>query len=370
MTEILRVAHSPEAILVGTVPAHPEQTALVEARGATLCWTAPADSALPSALIHDANRATDWLWEIYGTEAAAAILAHGPGEDEAELSPTGAGAESRVLEAARALAHLTWAECWWPASTLADVAPLELPLLRAEKAIAAGAIEHLLDDDEAVERALAAAVDAVHRLAQLSADPDLGTRAQDVADRLRELAEDYGTELPEPAPVVPPDRTMFALAAGDGGTADGIVVSRGSSSVDWTLVPQGTVDAAAEASWAVVRRDGASVVEATVPRAPEPAGAAPTRSPLAARFGPVEFPLEPADSGEVTGRAPLPAAVLLLPAAERTLTVYAPDFAPADAVAQTGPEVTARRAAIVTGARARLTAPTATLAERVAGRRR
>jgi hypothetical protein len=132
-----------------------------------------------------------------------------------------------------------------------------------------------------------------------------------------------------------------------------VVVLRGSSPVDWALVPQGAVDAAADATWAVVRRGGQSVLEVSAPG---------TGVPLRARFGPLDVALDEQGDGAV----PVPASVLLLPAAQRVLTVYAPDFAAQDTPED--PDAPARRAAIVALARARLAAPDATLTERAAGR--
>jgi len=313
--------------MTGPLP-HPERTALLEGRGATLHWDVLTGGP-PATEVHDDRRAADWLWEIDGDSGA------------------------------RTLAYLGWARAWWPASTVAGVPALDPALLAAELAVATAAVEHLLDDEHAVERALAAAVGAVHPLAALAADPELGSAAAELAAQLAELADDHGIMLPDPVPASP-SRSGFALAAG--GMAEGdVVVLRGSSAVDWALVPQGTVDAAADATWTVVRRGGESVLEVSVPMAP-----AATGIPLAARFGPVELSLGERADGAVTGHAPVPASVLLLPAAQRVLTVYAPGFATPEAPAD--PDAAARRAALVAMARDRLTAPDATLTERAAAR--
>jgi hypothetical protein len=300
---------------------HPEQTALLEARGATLYWDVLTDGP-PVVEVHDDQAAADWLWEL---------------DDDA--TP------------ARTLAYLVWARAWWPASAVAGVPPLDPALLAAELAVATAAVDHLLDDEEAVERAVAAAAGAVHPLATLTADPDLGDRATELAARLADLADDHGITLPDPVPPAP-SRSGFALAAG-GAAGQDVVVLRGSSAVDWALVPQGAVDAAADATWAVVRRGGESVLEVSVPG---------TGVPLRARFGPLDVALDEQGAGAV----PVSASVLLLPAAQRVLTVYAPGFATPDAPGD--PDAPARRAAIVAMARARLTAPDATLTERAAGR--
>jgi hypothetical protein len=177
-------------VLVGARPPHSEQTALVEARGALLLWDALDRRAHPAAEIHDLDLAADWLWEIYGPEASNAILA---GADRVAVE-----AHSASLAAARQLAHLRWAEAWWPSSHEAAVPALSIGMLRAEAAWHTAGVEHLLDDEEAVERALAD-VDLA-AVAVLEGDPLLGPEARALAAGLAELAEDYGVALrTEPA---------------------------------------------------------------------------------------------------------------------------------------------------------------------------
>lgn len=112
----------------------------------------------------------------------------------------------------------------------------------------------------------------------------------------------------------------------------------------------------------MVRRQGSTFLEVAVSPGPREG----TR--LAARFGRVDVALDDTDGlGRITGRTAVPPTVLLLPPAQRVLTVYAPDFAaPAPEPDPGGP---ARRAAIVAYARSRADSPTATLTERLAGRR-
>jgi hypothetical protein len=337
----MRVERTGTDLLVGDWPPHPERTALLEARGALLAWDVLADDLAPSARVHDPDLAADWLWEVYGA-AAASILG---GADEVTVPADG---DWRVRDAGRVVAHLGWAEAWWPASPTAGVPALDPALLRAEVAVATGAVEHLLDDEDATERALAA-------IGPFTADPAVDA----LAARLVALAEDYGVVLAE---AVVPSRSTFALAAGGGDRSDGVTVLSGADAVDWALVPQGVVDAAADAQWSVVRRQGSTFLEVVVSPGPR-AG-----TPLAARFGQVDVALDDTDGlGRVTGRTPVPPTVLLLPPAQRVLTVYAPDFA--DPATTPDPDVTTRRVAIVAYARSRVGSPTATLTERLAGRR-
>jgi hypothetical protein len=327
----MRIDRNDTEILVGDWPPHPERTALLEARGALLAWDVLADDAVPAARVHDEAQAADWLWEIYGT-AASEILG---GATEATVPVDG---DWRVRSASRVLAQLGWVEAWWPASQTAGIPAVDQDLLQAERAVATSEVEHLLDDEDATERALSAAalVDAF-------------------AARLAELAENYGVVLRE---VVAPSQVDFALAAGTDRPA-GVTVLSGTDPVDWALVPSGVVDAAADAEWAVVRSQGATYLEVAVPLVTR------ARPSLAARFGQVDVRLDQTDGfGRLTGRAPVPPTVLLLPPAQRVLTVYAPDFAQPG---QAEDGSAARREAIIAYARSRAGLPTATVTERLAG---
>src|SRR2546423_9711150 len=190
---------------------HPEQTARVEAAGALVSWDLLGGPE-PVVEVHDADRAAEWLWELD---------------------------EPATLAAVQRLTHLNWARAWWPASTVAGVPPLHLAVLAAEIAVATAAVSHLLDDDEAVERALSA-------LLPLPLHPEL----DGLADELAELAADFGVEVP--APVAVARRDDYALAASGARQPYGLVVQQGTTPVDWSLVPPGAVDAAADASWTIL----------------------------------------------------------------------------------------------------------------------
>jgi hypothetical protein len=284
--------------------------------------------------VDDPERAAEWLWEVYGS-AADGILG---GAEEVAVPSAG---DWRVRDACRTVAQLNWAEMWWPASASADVPALDPAVLRAERAVALSTVEHLLDDQDAVARALASVV-------------SLDVPAE-LAARVAALTEDYGVVL-SPAPT--PNRSGFALAAGGADGATGTTVLTGSSAVDWTLVPAGVVDAAAPAEWAVLRRQGTTVLEVSVAPGPRPGPR------LAARFGEVDVTLDAVDGlGRLTGSAPVPPTVLLLPPDRRAVTVYAPGFAEP---ATPDPGAEARRAAIIAYARTRTGSPDATLTERTA----
>jgi hypothetical protein len=324
----MRVSRS-DGLVAGIWPQWPEVTAHLEAAGAVLAWDVLAGDVAPSARVHDPGRAAGWLWEVYGSAAAAEILG---GAGEVTVSAAGP-----VLAACRTAAQLNWAQAWWPASVTAGVPALDPGVLQAERAVALSTVEHLLDDPDAVARALVAVPD----------DPEL-------ADRVTALAEDYGVTLSVPAPA----RSGYALAAGGAAGGGGTTVLTGSSPVDWRLVPAGAVDAAASAEWAVVRRRGTTVVEVTVPAGPRPAPG------LAAWFGDVAVALTGLDElGRLTGSAPVPPSVLLLPPERRTVTVHAPGFAVAG---PPDPGAQARQAAIVAYARSRAGSPHATRTEQLA----
>jgi hypothetical protein len=322
-------------IVVGDWPEQPEVVALLEGAGAVLAWDVLAGAAVPAARVDEPERAADWLWEIYG-DAADGILG---GAEEVDEAPAGDG---RVRDACRTVAQLNWAQVWWPASATAGVPALDPVVLHAERAIALSTVEHLLDDQDAVARAM----DSVVSL-DTAAHPEL-------AERVRALAEDYGVVL---APAAAPVRSAYALAAGGAGSA-GTTVLTGSSTVDWTLVPTGVVDAAAPAEWAVVRRQGTTVLEVSVAPGPR------LGPRLAARFAEVDVTLDAVDGmGRLTGSAPVPPTVLLLPPDRRAVTVYAPGFAEPTTP---DPGAEARRAAIIAYARSRAGSPAATLTERTA----
>ncbi|MBB5800629.1 hypothetical protein F4560_000397 [Saccharothrix ecbatanensis] len=333
----MRVSRS-AGIVVGDWPASPEVVALVEGAGALLAWDVLRDDVVPAARVHDPERASEWLWEVYG-DAADAILGDA---DEVDVPVAG---DWRVRDACRVVAQLNWAEAWWPASVVAGVPALDPAVLGAERAVAVSTVEHVLDDPDAVERALASVVSFD------VTDPEL----VGLADRVGVLAEDYGVVLAL-APAAVAGRSEFALAAGGVDWSDEVAVLTGTSTVDWTLVPHGVVDAAAPVEWAVVRRQGATVLEVSVAAGPRP-------GPLAARMGEVVVALDEVDGlGRITGSAPVPPTVLLLPPDRRVVTVYAPGFA----VAPSGPGAEARRAAIIDYARSRVGSPGATLTERTA----
>nr|BFF27861.1 hypothetical protein GCM10025732_58260 [Glycomyces mayteni] len=315
---------------------------LVEARGALLYWDALDLRPHPAAEVFDARAAGEWLWEVYGPETAADVL-----DGAASVATEW---DSPVLAAARNLALLHWAGAWWPASHAAAVPALPADLLRAETAWYTAGLDHLLDDEAAVERALAD-VD----LTALTGRTDHETAA--LAADLADLADAFGVELRSAAM----RREDWALAAG--GAEPGLAVASGSAPIDWSLVPARALDAAGEATWRFENRSGAWMLAVTAPAAP---GAVPTA--LTAVVGAVEVPLHyDPDTNTFGGEAPAPPEFAMRLGGGRPIEVRSPGYvADGPDRASSDPDRAERRAALVAFARERLASPAATLTERSA----
>lgn len=330
------VSRSEGVIRVGEMPSLPERTALVEARGALLAWDVLGDAPVPAAEIHDAEQAAEWLWEVYGPDGAAAVLGDAT---EVELAP--------VDGPVAVLAWLRWAQAWWPASVIAGIPSLDPALLAAEIAVHTAAVEHLLDDEDAVTRALA------------DVTTPFGDEVETVLvlrEQVEAIADDFGVTL---LPAEQGRRADWALAAGEP-MRDGLRLRSGATAVDWSLVPAGVLDAAAPAWWELRRTAGATVLSVSVEAAPS---ARPVE--LLARCAPdFEVPLHP-DGNAFVGVTAVDVTWLTEDIAP---VVYAPRFAAADRIG--APVDMASQSAVLGLARARLTSPDASLTEREAGRRR
>ena len=324
------------------------RTALVEARGALLSWDVVSDERFPDAEVHSPREAAGWLAEVYGDAVAAAVLT---GADTAVTLPE----SPELLDAVHRLGRLLWAADWWPAGI--QIPALDAALLAAETAVAAHAVAHLLDDDDATERALAQATAAPSTLAAIAADFPADAAA--LLDAITAVADDHGIEL---SPALPgADAAEWALAAGAHAAADeGIELSQGSALVRWADVPAQTVAADSDARWSLRHVGGASQLHVSVAAVP---GA---KAELWARFGPESVDIDiPLHSNGVlfTGRAPVAASVALLPHDERTLWVRDPLLAPTTDATESDDD----RAALLACAQQRLGDPHASLTERAAG---
>ncbi|MGJ0203978.1 hypothetical protein [Leucobacter sp. gxy201] len=250
------------------------------------------------------------------------------------------------LRALRRLAWLAWAEAWWPAGR--RIAPLSKALLRGEIAVATAAVSHLLDDEDAVERALddAVAARAAAGLRALVRHEALAPAARALLAQLAGLAEDWGVELDptgftgadlveEPEAVqAPPEPEGWALAAGSsragpgagqGGTGSPVVEGR--SPIPWDGLPSGVLDAEAEAEWEITEAGGAMrlrVSAAAAPRVVFPIVEPRAHADLRAVYG--EAALGVAAPMRLIGdvyaaEAPLPVAAMLLPPSQRGVRV-------------------------------------------------
>ncbi|MGX1934290.1 hypothetical protein [Microbacterium resistens] len=306
-------------------PAPPSATALVEGRGALLRWRIDG-SATPTALVLHPGIAQEWLADVYGDEVAEAVRSVAPAD-----SPRTLPADEGPLRAElRRWAHLSWARSWWPAGLA--LPPLSAGLIDAERILLTAGLEHLLDDEDAVVRALA---DGRAALAALAAAPSpVSAESDALARTLVGLAEDYGVDLEAasaPTPVVasagsaPRARDDWALAAGGATGAAGRAVASGTAAVPWAAVPAQTLHADADARWAILADAGTHTL-----RIEADAVAGGEAGPLRARFGPdprhspprgVEVVLRH-DGERFAGEVPVSVETLILPVARRTLRIW------------------------------------------------
>ncbi|MDQ0728401.1 hypothetical protein [Microbacterium sp. W4I20] len=353
------VAHVSPGRLEATDP--PFLTAVVEAAGGLLLTDATVDATVeadvreirvPDAVIDDVDAAGAWLADLYGPEVADAV------RQGAETSPewTGPG-DAGIADAVHRLGQLTWARAWWPAG--ARIPAVDPSLLAAEIAVTSDLLSHLLDDDEAVERALRDAADIRSALAALPSA--LAAEGAQLAAALHDLADDLGVEL-LPARE---NREDWALAAGGTGpVADrpGIEVASGTAPVRWADVPAQTVDAEGLARWSLRQSDGSLMLQIEVPAVDADFAA----RALRARFGPADSDIDVAlerQGGRFRGETAVAASVAFLPAGERMLWVRDPALASSPGEPDSGSD----RERVLRHASARWGAPGASFAERVAG---
>ncbi|OZB82060.1 MAG: hypothetical protein B7X32_14865, partial [Microbacterium sp. 13-71-7] len=295
-------------------PPAPAHAALLETAGALLIWDAVDPAAPPTATVWDPELAVDVAWQVYGPGAVPVLL-----EQTGAFAPGPAPA----LDHARRAALATWAAAWWPASALAGIPPLDPRILAVERADALLAVEHLLDGEEVLLRALTEGASAARTL-RLAPGIDAAVRAGLAAlgARVEEAAADRGVAT-DGIPAAMPAREDFALAASATARPAADVLAEGAEALDLSAFAPGTVDAAGSAHWQVHTGEGGVVLEISAPRAPAVSPA--DHGPLDAVFAGVALTLAP-EPGRFAGSVAVPATILLTPPAARTLALASPGY--------------------------------------------
>jgi hypothetical protein len=348
--------------------------AVLDVAGAVLAWPVLGNPGPPTAEIHDAGRAQQWLWAVYGERTAAAVHA----------CAAGGSAGARVTADRTALASGAarlgfghWAARWWPASHLDGIPALEPDVLALELAALTHECQQLFDDDGDQPDDCVAELIGDHEVAidtlirwwhATPPSTDTARRLESVLRSVDDAADCAGLDgqalrrlrssLAEPRPVGTGAEPVplfvrhrdFALAAGEPLVAGGRVIARGSGTNDWRRYPPGFVDASETAvSWTARALGARRRIEVEVVAHP----AAPvTRALLVAEVGvdagrPSRVPLARRDD-VWSGRADLdPSAGETRPRIE--IGVLLPGFDPGP-----GPESGADREAIRALARRRL----------------
>ncbi|MFH8989608.1 hypothetical protein [Streptomyces sp. NPDC017940] len=264
----------------GSAPARgPDFTrAVLDVAGAVLTWPVLGAPGPPSAQVHDAGRAQQWLWALYGERVALAVHERATGRAAGSPARVRVPADLTALagDAARlALGH--WTARWWPASYPDGIPVLAPDVLGVETAALTHRCQQLFDDGGDQPDDCAAELVDEHRaaLAPLiqwwhAAPPSTPTarRLEAVLFLVDAAADAAGLDGPalrhlraalaeRPSTGAPADpgtlfarRTGYALAAGAPTAAGGRVIARGAGTNDWRRYPPGFVDAAEDAvSW-------------------------------------------------------------------------------------------------------------------------
>ncbi|WP_200305184.1 hypothetical protein [Streptomyces adelaidensis] len=292
-------------VRIAGAPARPQEPAFTRAvldvAGATLTWPVLGSPGLPTAEIHDVERAQQWLWALYGERTAATVHTHTHTYSDAHTAgrPTDAAPLTEQVTALAAgaarLALGHWAARWWPASYLDGIPALEQDVLGLELAALTHECQQLFDDagdqgdqpdDNAAEliadhqAALAPLIrwwrdarqpthpahpthpthpvlpvvlqlDHVLRLIDDAAD-NAGLDGEPLRLLRSSLEQDSGPPAGAPLDLgtLFAGRRGYALAAGEPLATGGRVIARGSGTNDWRRYPPRFVDAAENAvSW-------------------------------------------------------------------------------------------------------------------------
>jgi hypothetical protein len=266
-------------VRIGGEPAGPAFTrAVLDVAGAVLTWPVLGGPGLPTAEVHDAGRAQQWLWALYGERVAAAVHHCAAGE------PGGVTVAAEVTALAGGAARLAlghWAARWWPASYVDGMPALEPDVLGLESASLTHQCQQFFDgsgdqtDDcaaELIEEHQAALDPLIHWWRAAPRPTATARRLESVLRLVADAADGAGLDGPalrrlrsalelDPDPGRPAGVPLdlgalfagpgeYALTAGGPLVAGGRVIARGSGNNDWLRYPPGFVDAAEEAvSW-------------------------------------------------------------------------------------------------------------------------
>ncbi|MFE6923730.1 hypothetical protein ACFVAV_22080 [Nocardia sp. NPDC057663] len=222
---------------------------VLEVRGGHLSWNLLAGHSLPAAVLDDPESAQDWLWAVYGEDAALTVADTTLADADTGRQHTlpAVPARPELANALRRLAYAHWAARWWPASTVDGIPALDPDLLAAEITELTGACDTAVDGADA---------EPFTRPGESpSRTPDPGTARDDN----RMMSESFGRA------------DDYALAAGGSTPAGGgLILARGSGEWDWRRCPPGILDAGENAvSWQVARTAEISTVQVSVVAAPD-----------------------------------------------------------------------------------------------------
>ncbi|WP_371657547.1 hypothetical protein [Streptomyces sp. NBC_00280] len=312
--------------------------AVLDVAGAVLTWPVLGEPGLPWAEVHDAGRAQQWVWALYGERVAGAVHDCAAGQDDVRVTT-----EVTVLAGAAARLGLChWAGRWWPTSHQDGIPALEPGLLGLELAALTHHCQQLFDDEGDQPDDCAAELIEEHRavigplIQWWRATPvptDLARHLESVLRLVDDAADNAGLDGPAlrhlrssldgrgPAAASADPGTLFArhggyaLAAGEPLDTGGRVIARGTGTNDWRRYPPGLVDATENAvSWTARALGARRRIEVEALADP---GAPVTGTPLVAEVhvnggGPHRVPLARRDdlwTGQSDLSPDLPAAV-------------------------------------------------------------
>ncbi|MBB5937946.1 hypothetical protein [Streptomyces zagrosensis] len=289
MTSVIHIERTPAGLCVltplpqqsGPAPSvldHAPQVdvALLEVTGGHLSWSVLATHPEPVAVLDRAEDAQEWVWALYGEQAAVALAAV---SDAHPGPPTQVPARPGLPELAadaRMLAYAHWASHWWPSSALDGIPPLDAQVLRQDLARLTERCDLLLeaaaqhgpaepweshDIDHIADMTGIAGTNA----APSHETPVGGRGPQGICD-----SEPGDSVATRSRPAHAADYALAAGAVPQSPAPDGLVIAQGVVGTDWRRYPPGLVDASEQAlSWQATRAAGRTVIAVCVAAAPE-----------------------------------------------------------------------------------------------------